>query len=107
MAPGVASGPARLITTLAEATNLIPGEVLVCHEALFEMIPLFEMASAIVAETGGPLDHASVLAREYGIPAVFGVEGATRRLRNGDTLYVDANRGLVARQLPEVYWEGI
>ncbi|MFH1086568.1 MAG: PEP/pyruvate-binding domain-containing protein [Chloroflexota bacterium] len=107
VAAGVASGPARLITTLAEATHLVPGEVLVCHEALFELIPLFDMAAALVAETGGPLDHAGVLAREYGLPAVFGVVEATRKIRTGDTLLVDANRGLVVRHLPEVYWDGI
>ena len=57
--------------------------------------PLFAVASAIVTETGGILSHAAVTAREYGTPAVLGVENATRTIRDGQILEVDGNRGTV------------
>ena len=104
ISPGVATGTARLINTLGEATSIVPGEILLCHKPLFELTPLFDMAAAVVTETGNLLDHAGVLAREYGIPAVFGVKGLTEHIRNGDELRVDANRGVVERIQPEIDW---
>ena len=53
------------------------------------------MASAIVTDIGGPLSHGSIVAREYGIPAVLGTGVATRRIRSGQSLIVDGNAGLV------------
>ncbi len=105
VSPGIAHGCARVINTLGEAGNVLPGEVLVCREPLFELSPLFSLVAAVVAESGSLLDHAAVLAREYGVPAVFGVERATARVRTGEELWVDANRGLVVRQQAEIEWE--
>lgn len=105
VSPGIAHGCARVINTLGEAGNVLPGEVLVCREPLFELSPLFSLVAAVVAETGGLLDHAAVLAREYGVPAVFEVERATARIRTGEELWIDANRGLVVRQQAEIEWE--
>jgi pyruvate,water dikinase len=53
------------------------------------------MASAVVTDVGGPLSHGSIVAREYGIPAVLGTEVATRRIRDGQTIMVDGNVGIV------------
>ncbi|MDP6070549.1 MAG: PEP-utilizing enzyme [SAR202 cluster bacterium] len=61
--------------------------------------PLFAVAGAIVVETGGILSHAAVTAREYGIPAVMGIAGATRTIRDGQLLEVDGTEGTV-RLLP-------
>ncbi|HJO80891.1 MAG TPA: PEP-utilizing enzyme [SAR202 cluster bacterium] len=61
--------------------------------------PLFSVAGAIVVETGGILSHAAVTAREYGIPAVMGIAGATRTIRDGQLLEVDGTEGTV-RLLP-------
>lgn len=97
VSPGLTLGRARIVNTLGGATNVLPGEVLVCREPLFELSPLFSIVSGVVAEKGGLLDHAAVLAREYGIPAVFGVEDATSRIRTGDELRIDANNGVVVR----------
>ena len=57
--------------------------------------PLFAVASSIVVETGGILSHAAVTAREYGIPAVLGVVGATQNIRDGQMLEVDGAQGTV------------
>jgi phosphohistidine swiveling domain-containing protein len=94
-----------VVCTLAEATNVLPGEVLVVREPLFELSPWFGVASAVVAETGWLLDDAAVLAREYGVPAIFRVQGATERIRNGEELQVDANRGMVIRRPVEQDWD--
>jgi rifampicin phosphotransferase len=102
---GQVSGRARVVRSAAEASQVLPGEILVCQVLPFELTPLFSIASAVVAEEGDLLDHASVLAREYGVPAVFGVQEATRRIETGDTLEVDATRGIVVRRLPEPDWE--
>jgi phosphoenolpyruvate synthase/pyruvate phosphate dikinase len=95
---GVASGRARVIRSLGETSSVLPGEVLVCHQATFELSPLFGTVAALVAEAGSLLDAGSVLVREYGLPGVFAVPEAVTRLKTGDELVVDAVRGLVGRR---------
>jgi len=58
--------------------------------------PLFLRAAALVVEVGGPLSHGSIVAREFGIPAVTAVAGATARIRSGDRVRVDGDRGIVS-----------
>ena len=57
--------------------------------------PLFARAAAIVTDVGGPLSHGSIVAREYGIPAVLGTGSATRRISSGQTITVDGSAGKV------------
>ena len=57
--------------------------------------PLFSSIGGIVAETGGQLSHAAIVAREYGLPAVVGVKNATRLIREGQPVSVDGNQGRV------------
>ena len=57
--------------------------------------PLFAVASAVVTDVGGPLSHGSIVAREYGIPAVLGTGVATRRIKSGQTIRVDGDAGMV------------
>jgi phosphoenolpyruvate synthase/pyruvate phosphate dikinase len=57
--------------------------------------PLFALASAVVADIGGPLSHSSIVAREYGIPAVMATGVATRRIHTGRMLKVDGTAGTV------------
>ncbi|NLG29059.1 MAG: hypothetical protein GX557_14205 [Chloroflexi bacterium] len=97
---GLVEAPAHVIRSIAEASAVLPGQVLVCREPLFELSPLFGLVSAVVAESGGLLDHAAVLVREYGVPAVFGVASVTERITTGDTVIVDADRGRVLRPRP-------
>ncbi|MGE5593688.1 MAG: PEP/pyruvate-binding domain-containing protein [Betaproteobacteria bacterium] len=92
---GVARGLARVIRSLDEAATLRRGEILVAPFANPGWMPLFNVASAVVLEEGGLLSHSAVVAREYGIPAVLQVEGATTRLRTGDLIVVDGGRGVV------------
>jgi pyruvate,water dikinase len=57
---------------------------------------LFARASAVVTDIGGPLSHGSIVAREYGIPAVLGTGSATKSIRSGQMITVDGSEGLVS-----------
>jgi pyruvate,water dikinase len=92
--PGVYEGPARVVFDPREA-QLQPGEVLVAPGTDPAWTPLFLSAGALVMEIGGVMSHGSVVAREYGIPAVVGVAGATQRLRTGQRVRVDGENGQV------------
>ncbi len=95
--PGRYTGPVRIITSLADGTRLQPGEVLVAHSTDPSWTPLFLIASAVVLEVGGPLSHAAIVAREFGLPAVLNVRGSTQALAEGETVTVDGNEGRVER----------
>jgi len=92
---GTVSGKARVARTLDEAMNLQPGEILVAVTTMPPWTPLFGIAAAVVTETGGPLSHCAIVAREYGIPAVVGAHGATSRIATGQTISVDGGTGVV------------
>jgi pyruvate,water dikinase len=92
---GVYTGRARVIRRVEEATGLERGEILVTHFTDPGWTPLLNQASAVITEVGGLLSHAAVIAREYGIPAVLAIGGATDRIPNGATVTVDGVRGTV------------
>ena len=94
---GVATGRARVITSAgaAQETDLQPGEILVAPFTDAAWTPLFVPAAAVIVETGGMLSHAATVAREYGIPAVVAVRGATSLIRDGATVTVDGAAGKV------------
>ena len=72
-----------------------PGDVIVAVTTTPAWTPLFAMASAVVTDIGGPLSHGSIVAREYGIPAVMATGVATRRIRTGQMITVDGSTGTV------------
>ncbi len=86
---------------MTEAQNVLPDEILVCEEPLFEYSAVFDIAQAVVAESGGLLEHGSVLVREYGLPAVFGVADARKEIHTGDTIWIDGGQGIVIRHVPD------
>lgn len=92
---GLAHGPACIVRSPSDFHLLRPGDILVCPYTDPTWTPLFSVAVAVVAETGGPLSHAAIVAREYGIPAVLGVAGATN-LQPGSELVVDGSKGTVS-----------
>lgn len=93
--PGHTIGTARVVHDLADAHDLARGEILVGRSTDPSWTPLFLTAGAIVMEEGGPLSHAAIVAREFRLPAVLNVKGATRRIRTGMRLAVDGTRGTV------------
>ena len=94
--PGTATGPARVVAGPDDFKTLQRGDILVCQATDPAWTPLFTLAAGVVAETGGRLSHAAIVAREYGIPAVLGVPGATARIADGARLRVDGTAGRVA-----------
>jgi len=93
---GTAQGRARVVNDPAEApASLGREDILVVPYRDVGWTPLFASIGGIVAETGGQLSHAAIVAREYGLPAVVAVKGATRLIRDGQQLFVDGNRGRV------------
>ncbi|HEY7934169.1 MAG TPA: phosphoenolpyruvate synthase [Solirubrobacteraceae bacterium] len=94
-APGSASGAARVLKTIAEAASLNDGDVLVTHMTSPDWLPLLRRAAAVVTDSGGMTCHAAIVSRELGIPCVVGTGEATRKLRDGEIITVDATRGIV------------
>jgi len=94
--PGQASGVARVLHGPEDFRQMKPGDVLVAPITTPAWTPLFGMASAVVTDIGGPLSHGSIVAREYGIPAVLGTGVATRRIQSGNMITVDGAAGTVS-----------
>ncbi len=95
VSPGVTVGVVRVVFDPGGA-QLTPGEILVCPGTDPAWTPLFLAAAGLVTEVGGLMTHGSVVAREYGIPAVVGVHDATTRLRSGDRVQVDGTTGIIS-----------
>lgn len=95
--PGVVAGPVRIVHDPQHGALLQPGEVMVVRVADVGWTPLFLVAAGVITELGGALSHASLVAREYGVPAVVNVVGALEALRDGDYVVIDGERGTVAR----------
>jgi len=92
--PGSVTGRARVILDPTGA-HLEPGEILVAPSTDPGWTPLFLTAGGLVMEMGGSISHGAVVAREYGIPAVVGVAGATERITTGQQITVDGAAGKV------------
>lgn len=92
VSPGVIEGTVHVVFDPHNA-QLAPGEILVCPGTDPAWTPLFLAAGGLVMEVGGLMTHGSVVAREYGIPAVVGVHEATQRLKTGQRIRVDGSSG--------------
>jgi pyruvate,water dikinase len=92
--PGVVTASARVIR-VPRGAHVEPGEILVAPSTDPGWTPLFLTAGGLVMEMGGMMSHGAVVAREYGIPAVVGVDGATERIETGRRVTVDGFAGTV------------
>jgi pyruvate,water dikinase len=94
--PGIVTGKARIILDPAHAPEKFEeNDILVVPFTDAGWIPLFTVVSGVVAETGGILSHTSIVAREYGLPAIVNVKDATAIIRDNQTITLDANEGKV------------
>ena len=94
VSPGVVEGTVNVVFNPHD-TQLEPGEILVCPGTDPAWTPLFLAAGGLVMEVGGMMTHGSVVAREYGIPAVVGVGQATARLKTGDRIRLNGSTGKI------------
>jgi phosphoenolpyruvate synthase/pyruvate phosphate dikinase len=93
--PGKAVGVTRIVLNREEFGKLKKGEILVAPLTTPVWTPLFALAGGLVTEAGGILSHGAIVAREYGIPAVMSVPGATKFLKDGQRVTVDGSKGLI------------
>jgi pyruvate,water dikinase len=93
--PGVITGTAKVVHSLAEASVLQDGDIMVCEMTLPPWVPLFSVVGGVVADTGGVLSHCAIVAREFGLPAVVGTVVGTSVLETGMNVTVDGTKGLV------------
>ncbi len=102
VSPGRVTGPARLLASAADVGRLQAGDIVVTRAATPDWTPTFSIAAGLVTDTGGPLSHCSIVAREFGIPAVMGVPTATQRILEGQIITIDGAQGSVfLHALPE------
>ncbi|HEY4625469.1 MAG TPA: PEP-utilizing enzyme, partial [Blastococcus sp.] len=93
--PGVVEGTARVLKNVNEIGQIREGEVLVCPVTAPSWGPVFGKIAAAVSDIGGTMSHAAIVAREYGMPAVVGTGQATTKIKTGDRVRVDGDRGVV------------
>ncbi|TCP19305.1 pyruvate,water dikinase [Scopulibacillus darangshiensis] len=92
---GTYSGTVKVIKRIDEFSKLKKGEILVCKTTTPTWTILFQNAKAVITDSGGILSHAAIIAREFHIPAVVGVQVATKTLKDGDVVTVNGNNGVV------------
>ena len=95
VSPGQIIAPASVIHSPAEFEQMAPDTILVCRTTTPAWTPLFSQAKGLVTDIGGALAHGSIVAREYGIPAVMGTGVATQRITSGQRIQVDGDTGTV------------
>jgi len=93
--PGTIQGTAKVVRSLNEASKLVEGDIMVCEMTMPPWTPLFSIVRAVVADTGGPLSHCAIVAREYKMPCVVGSVVGTSVIRDGMKLTVDGAKGIV------------
>jgi len=93
--PGQVSAEASVILSLTDFGKMKPGTILVCPMTTPAWTHLFSQAAGLVTDVGGILSHGSIVAREYGIPAVLGTGNMTERIVSGQRIAVDGDQGIV------------
>jgi pyruvate,water dikinase len=92
---GSVVGPAAVVLDVTQADTLPAGTILVTRQTDPGWAAVFFLVKGLVVERGGMLSHGAIIAREYGIPAVVGLRGATQWIRNGGRVRVDGDAGVV------------
>jgi pyruvate,water dikinase len=90
---GLVEGRAKVLTTVLEAGKLEKGDILVTRQTDPGWVVVFPLISGLIVERGGMLSHGAIVSREFGIPAIVGVDSATTRIKDGDRLILNANTG--------------
>lgn len=92
---GIVEAKARVAFTVAEATGLQSGEILVAPITDVGWTPYFSLISGLITDVGSAVSHGAVIAREYGLPAIVNTQTGTKQIKTGDTVRLDGNTGQV------------
>ncbi len=96
--PGTFKGIARVVESIAELSSLKEDEILITSNTDPAWTAVFSKVGGLITETGGILSHGAVISREYRIPAVTAVKGATKIFKTGEELMVDGNEGVIYKK---------
>ncbi|KAI5710208.1 hypothetical protein M8J75_006689 [Diaphorina citri] len=99
--PGEVRGIARVIINLSEAATIRQGEILITHATDTGWTPYFFMLGGLVTELGGILSHGAVVAREYGLPSIVGVDNVTLYFKTGDKVLLNSTKGTIEKIVEE------
>jgi len=95
VSPGIASGKVKIVHSLQEITKVEKGDILVTEMTSPDLVPTMSKCAAIITDAGGYTCHAAIISREMGIPCVVGTQTATKVLKDGQEVTVDAYQGIV------------
>jgi len=94
-APGMAEGPARVVLSDERLSEIRPGEILVCPTTSISWTTAFSLVKGVVVDRGGILSHAAIVSRQFGIPCVINTFVGTSKIKTGQKIKVDGNKGAV------------
>ena len=94
---GKVRGRVKIINKIQERAKMHEGNILVSHMTNPSIVPAMKKAAAIITEQGGVTSHAAIVSRELNIPCIIGTKIATRVLKDGDEVEVDANNGIIKK----------
>ena len=94
---GECEGVVRIVHSVEDANKLQKGEIMVARFTDIGWTPYYSVVNGLITEIGSSLSHGAVVAREYGLPTVVNVKGATKVLKDGDRIVMDASRGRISR----------
>lgn len=95
--PGYAKGTVKIIIRAKDMPKMKQGDILVSIATDVDVVPAMKKAAAIITEQGGITSHAAIVSRELGTPCIIGTKIATKVLKDGDKVEVDANKGIVRK----------
>merc|ERR1719167_29570 len=95
---GKYKGTCRVVTKLQEAKLIEKGDILITISTDIGWSPYFPLLGGVITELGGLISHGAVVAREYGLPCIVGVEMATSKFKSGDIVVIDGSKGIVKRE---------
>jgi phosphoenolpyruvate synthase/pyruvate phosphate dikinase len=91
----VAEGTAKVILDEAELRNIQHGDILIAASTAPSWTPVFSLLAGVVVDRGASLSHAAIVGREYGIPVVMNCFEGTKKIKTGQRVRIDGDRGLV------------
>lgn len=95
LGPGKAIGKATVITNKDKKIKFLKNSIIVCHTADFKLLPYLKQSKGIITERGAILSHAAIVCRELRIPFVAHVKNATEKIKTGQKIIIDADKGVV------------